>query len=205
MSHRIKTLPSRPNVLDQQISELRRDGQVHIELKTRPKVHDFEVRRPDVTRKERGNAVGHLVNHGPSAPPVCLDSVAHVHLPPIGLLLIQHLHSNESRFVCLEDFGRDIITCSAGYTAVFWRYNARAGNQCCSRTKVDELDMRGTVEYKVVGFHITFQTRFVTTDSKGWCVRGRGGGGTYRCTNPCEWHHATALITCGSHQRRSSS
>src|SRR6267142_2871592 len=76
MSHRIKTLPSRPNVLDQQISELRRDRQVHIELKTRPKVHDFEVRRPDVTREEKGDAVGHLVNHGPSAPPVCLDSIA---------------------------------------------------------------------------------------------------------------------------------
>jgi hypothetical protein len=58
MSHRIKPPPSHPNVLDQQISELRRDGQVHIELKTRPKVHDFEVRRPDVARKERGNTVG---------------------------------------------------------------------------------------------------------------------------------------------------
>jgi len=58
MSYRIKTLRNRPNVLDQQISELRRD----IALKTRPKVHDFEVRRPDVTREERGSAVGHLVN-----------------------------------------------------------------------------------------------------------------------------------------------
>ena len=156
MSHRIKTPPSRPNVLDQQISELRRDRQVHIELKTRPKVDDFEVRRPDVTREERGDAVGHLVNHGPSAPPVCLDSIAHVHLPPIGLLLIRHLHSNESRFVRLENFGRDIITCSAGYTAVFWRYDARAGNQRCGGTKVDELDMSGTVKYKIVGFHVTF-------------------------------------------------
>src|SRR6267142_4766334 len=175
MSHRIKTLPSRPNVLDQQISELKRDRQVHIELKTRPKVDDFEVRRPDVTREERGDAVGHLVNHGPSAPPVCLDSIAHVHLPPIGLLLIRHLHSNESRFVHLEDFGRDIITCSAGYTAVL--EVQRASREPKLRPNQSrELDMHGTVEYKIVGFHVTFQTRFVTTDSKGRRMRGRGRG-----------------------------
>lgn len=127
-----------------------------MELKTRPKVHNFEIRRPDIAREERGDAVGHLVNHGPDAPPVCLDSIAHIHFRLISLLIIRHFHGDESRFVRLEDFGRDIITRSAGDTTVLWRYNARVGNQRCGRTKVDELDMRPTVEYKIVGFYVTF-------------------------------------------------
>ena len=190
------------NILGQQISEFRRDRHIHIERKTRPKVHNFEICRPDVAGEERGDAVCHLVYHGPGAPPVCLDSIsafAHVYLLFIGLL-IRHLHGDERRFVRLKDFRRDIITRPAGDTAILWRYNARAGNERCGGTKINELDMCGAVEHKIVGFHITFEW-FREHGLQAAGVKE----GTCRCTKPCEWHHATALITCGSHQRRSTS
>lgn len=54
----------------------------------------------------------------------------------------------------MKNFGRDIIARSARNATVLWGHQARAGNQWCSGAKVNEPDMCGTIEYKVVRFDV---------------------------------------------------
>src|SRR5712671_5370711 len=97
--HRFNGPPIRlSNIPSYQISQVGRDRHVRMERKTRPKVDNLKVCGSDIARKEWGDAVGHLVYHGPSAPPVCLDSISAlvcISLLLVGLL-IRHLHGNES-------------------------------------------------------------------------------------------------------------
>lgn len=121
-------------------------------------ISDLDICLPDILRKERCNAVCHLIQHRTHTPPVCLPPVpfARGRDRRVG---IGHLEGHENLLVHLEDFRRDIVARADGDQAVIPRDAlAPVGLRCqerCGRAEVDQEKVRRLRQNKIVWLDVS--------------------------------------------------